>query len=183
MVKIEIPNKIVDEQLLNGEKITIQFFTTFNQTFIEKIFPDDFTPEEQQVFKNVYELAVYGSEVGKNIFRCFNSGKNINISGYKRTEPNETSVVDFAPEKLIKLQFTRHGIGNKSVEIKNNLGSTFTQQQLDELIQIGITIQGTTGQFDVIDYDGDIAIEIIKDAEDSFIDLGGFQNGRIVFIK
>lgn len=183
MVRIQIEEKIVDEQLLSGKTIEIEYTTAFNQKVITKTFPNDFNSEEQQLFKNIYEKVVYESEIGCNIFRCENTNRVITISGYTRIGNTVDDVENFTNSKVIKLVFTRYGLSQKRVEVELQYGDNFTQQQIDELLAIGIQITGNSNVFEIVNFDSDISVEIVKEYEDSYIDLGGFDEGKIIFKK
>lgn len=182
-IQLIIPNKIVDEQLLLGQKIEFEYITLFNNTVRLKIFPDDFSLEEQGLFKKVYEEAVYGSEVGNKIYKCSNQANTITINGYKRIEPTELGAQDFDITEVIKLKFTRFGIKNTFREIEYNFSESVSQSEIEKLLEIGILLSSTNDNLTIDSYNGDISIEIIKEDSDSFIDLGDFKNGTLILSK
>lgn len=183
MIQLIIDEKIVDEQLMTGKTIPVRFITMFNGKKIVKTFPNDFTPEQQMLMKQIYDLAVYGSEVGQKVIRCSNDGMAITVNGYERTEPHVDGIVDFPADEQITLEFTRHGIETNSVQLAVALDEPFDETHAEMLESTGIEVTGTGGNFGIVGFTGDISIQVIKQSTDSFIDLGDFENGRITFKK
>ena len=182
-IKLTISEKITDEQLLAGKKINIEFETLFNGKREIKVFPDDFTVEQQETFKQVYEQAVYGSEVGEKIFRCENTGSQISISGYTRTEPTETGIEDFDETTPLQILFTRHGIKDLSEKITTNFFSSFKEDEISRLRNLGIAVSGTTSDFQITNYDGDVTVQVLKNEVDSYINIGDFVEGKVTYSK
>lgn len=183
MVTINIEKKILDEQLALGKKVSIVCYTEFNGANIEKIFPDDFTPEQQLMFKDMYDLLAYEGEVSRKIFKCKNEGNVITISGYARTGVGVDDVEDFVQGEPFELSFTRFGITKKSVTIYTNYGTPLTQVQLDSLKEIGIEVTGFGDEFEIMDFDSDISIQLVTEYGDSYVDFGDFTRGQIIFKK
>lgn len=183
MIQLIIDQKIVDQQLMEGKKIEIIFSTLFNATDVIKKFPDDFTPEQQTLMKQIYDLAVYGSEVGNRVYKCSNEGAVIAITGYTRIEPTVDGIMNFPVDDKITLEFSRHGLDVKAALLEIELNESFNEAHSALLETIGIKVNGTGGNFEIIEFTGDISIGVIKNPTDSFINMGDFKNGKLIIQK
>lgn len=177
-----IDEKITLEQLMQGKKVEVIYETSFNNKTQIKIFPDDYIPEEQYIFKKVYDDAVYGSEVGSKIHKLVSIGNNIQITVKTRlgTLENDLALVDTS--HMINMKFTRHGFTKEDVTISVPYGDNFSQSDIDLLSTLGIIVEGVSNNFNVLQQRGDLTIEVIKEPNDSFISLPDFDNGKILLL-
>ena len=183
MIQIIIDEKIHNEQLAKGKKIDVKYITTFNQKKVSKVFPDDFTEQEMVIMKQFYDKVVYENEVGNNVYRCNNDGNAITLSAYKRIAPTETGIEHFTDDKQITWKFTRHGLRDEIVNVSLGYNEDFTQENLDDLVEIGIEVSGKANNFGLIGYNSDISIQLVTGKDNSVISLGDFENGVLIFKK
>lgn len=67
-----------------------------------------------------------------------------------------------------------------SVNFELLYGENFTQEVIDLLLTIGITVSGISNNFEVLTQSCDVCFEILKESTDSYINLDNFENGKTI---
>jgi hypothetical protein len=182
MIVLIIPEKITEEQLFNGKTIEIVYETQFNNKRQIKTFPNDFTQEEQFFFKKVYDDAVYGSELNTHIYKCKRINNNIIIETRERFGVFEDNLQIVDNTHILKFVVTKYGFQKTSVNFELLYGENFTQEAIDLLLTIGITVSGISNNFEVLTQSCDVCFEILKESTDSYINLDNFENGKTIIL-
>lgn len=177
-----IQEKITEEQLMTGKTVEVVYETLFNGKTQTKIFPNDFTPEEQLFFKSVYDDAVYGSEINNHIYKCKNIDNNITLEIKTRYGINADDLQIVDNTHIIKFKITKFGFETQEIFLENLYGEEFTQQNIDLLLSIGVVLTGVSNDFTVTQQSCDIAIEILKENNDAYINLNNFENGKTIIL-
>ncbi len=177
-----IQEKITEEQLMTGKTVEIVYETLFNGKTQTKIFPNDFSPEEQLFFKSVYDDAVYGSEIETHIYKCKNIDNNITLEIKNRYGMNPDDLQVETNEHVIKFKITKFGFETQEIFFEALYSEAFTTEVNDLLLTLGVVLDGVSNNFTVTEQLCDIAIEVLKENNDSYINLDNFVNGKTIIL-